>query len=65
MFKVFYFLTPADFAGCQQEVEKLCSMGIKMYKITIGKCVLDKRKCTTMVNNLASGNIEIGCSIDI
>ena len=31
----------------------------------IGKCVYDKRKCTTMVNTLTSGDIEIGCSIDI
>ena len=56
---MFYF-SHLHFAGMQEEVTKVCSTDVKMYKITIGKCVLDKRKCTTMVNNLANGDIEIG-----
>ena len=53
-------LAPADFAEYQQEVETHWFHGYQNVQNRIGKCVLDKRKCTAMVNNLASGDIEIG-----
>ena len=58
-------LAPADFAEYQQEVEIHWFHGYQNVQSGLGKCVYDKRKCTTMVNTLTSGDIEIGCSIDL
>ena len=57
MFKVFYFLTPADFAGCQQEVENISSMGIKMYNNDEQPSLMETEKTAVPQTSKKGNNI--------